>query len=84
MRLAILPAIPLIFSLQLSFAKENVSSDSEKVSATAVIHELNLSRQDPSLYSNFVAEARPLHMIEHGRAVDEAIHFRKKRDRCRQ
>ena len=50
----------------------------------AVVHELNLARQDPSLYSNLVAEARPLHMIEHGRAVDEAIHFRKKRDRCRQ
>jgi cysteine-rich secretory family protein len=78
MRLAILSAVSLLFSLQISFAKENASSDSEKVSAAAIIQEINLARQNPSLYANFLAEARPLYMIEHGRAVDEAIHFLKK------
>jgi uncharacterized protein YkwD len=78
MRLAILSAVTLLFSLQVSFAKENAASESGQVRAAAVINELNFARQNPSLYANFVAEARPLHMIEHGRAVDEAIHFLKK------
>lgn len=78
MRLAILSAVTLLFSLKVSSAKENAPSESGQVSAAAVISELNFARQNPSLYANFVAEARPLHMIEHGRAVDEAIHFLKK------
>src|SRR5690348_13397245 len=79
MRLAILSALALTASLQLAAAKDNPgTADSDQVSAAAVIHELNLARENPSLYANYVAEARPLHMIEHGRAVDEAVRFLKK------
>ena len=78
MRLALLPAVAITFSLQFASAKDNPTNESDQVSAAAVIHELNLARQNPSLYASFVAEARPLHMIEHGRAVDEAVHFLKK------
>ena len=80
MRLVILPSPILAFFtfLQLAAAKENVSPELDQVSAAAVIHELNLARENPSLYATFVEEARPLHMIEHGRAVDEAVRFLKK------
>lgn len=78
MRLAILSSAVLAFSFQFASAKDNPADHSESVSAAAVLHEINLARQNPSVYANFVAEARPLHMIESGRAVDEAIHFLKK------
>ena len=78
MRLAILSFAVLAFSLQFASAKDNPADQSDPVSAAAVVHELNLARQNPSGYANFVAEARPLHMIERGRAVDEAVHFLKK------
>ncbi len=77
MRRSFLAAATLTFSL--TFAGDNSASvDQERVSAAAVIRELNLARENPSLYASFVAESRPSHMIEHGRAVDEAVRFLKK------
>ena len=80
MRLKFLaPSTLVFFYLCFAQAKENPSvSETDQVSATAVLRELNLARENPSLYATFVAEARPFHMIEHGRAVDEAVHFLKK------
>jgi uncharacterized protein YkwD len=79
MRLKFLAAATLAFPLFFAHAKENPPlSGTEPVSASAVIRELNLARENPSLYATFVAESRPFHMIEHGRAVDEAVHFLKK------
>jgi uncharacterized protein YkwD len=79
MRLSFLTAAALVFSLKFALARETSSTaDQEQVSATAVIRELNLARENPGLYASFVAESRPFHMIEHGRAVDEAVRFLKK------
>jgi uncharacterized protein YkwD len=79
MRLSILAAAALLFPLNFTLARDNsVSIEQEHVSAAAVIRELNLARENPSLYATFVAESRPFHMIEHGRAVDEAVRFLKK------
>lgn len=79
MRLSFLAAITLSFSLQFALARENSSpTDQEQVSAAAVLREINLARENPSLYATFVAEARPFHMIERGHAVDEAVRFLKK------
>lgn len=80
MRLVIPAAAALVLvSFNLAQAKEKetspVASDQDQISAPAVLRELNLARENPKLYATFVAESRPLHMIEHGRAVDEAIHF---------
>jgi uncharacterized protein YkwD len=75
MRLVILPALAL-FTFNFAQAKENPSpTEPEQISATAVIRELNLARENPKLYAAFAAESRPFHMIEHGRAVDEAVRF---------
>jgi Cysteine-rich secretory protein family len=79
MRLVILTAVSLVLAACPTFAR--AASDSaadEPVSAAAVLREINLARENPALYATFVAEARPFHMIEHGRAVDEAAHFLKK------
>jgi uncharacterized protein YkwD len=79
MRLVILTATALIPFLQIVSAKEVATApDADQVSAAAVLRELNLARENPSLYATFVAESRPFHMIEHGRAVDEAVQFLKK------
>ena len=79
MRLRFLAAVTVVFPLALAQANENSTpGESDGVSATAVVRELNLARQNPSLYATFVAESRPFHMIEHGRAVDEAVQFLKK------
>jgi uncharacterized protein YkwD len=79
MRLRILALAALVFPLGVTQAKENsATADSDSVSAASVIRELNLARENPKLYATFVAESRPSHMIEHGRAVDEAIRFLKK------
>ena len=80
MRLRFLAPATLVFvSLASAQAKENPSAPgTDQVSAAAVLRELNLARENPSLYATFVAEVRPFHMIEHGRAVDEAVHFLKK------
>src|SRR5256714_6484111 len=79
MRLVILPAFAFIFLIQIASARETVNaSDAEQVSAAAVLRELNLARENPGFYANFVAESRPFHMIEHGRAVDQAVRFLKK------
>jgi uncharacterized protein YkwD len=78
MRLSILTAAIIFFSLNFAQAKENAALENDPVSATAVLRELNLARENPSLYATFVAESRPFHMIEHGRAVDEAVRFLKK------
>src|ERR1700719_3227000 len=79
MRLSLLTVATLALSLTFAFAGDNSAPvDQEHVSATAVIRELNLARENPGLYANFVAESRPSHMIEHGRAVDEAVRFLKK------
>jgi uncharacterized protein YkwD len=79
MRLSFLATASLIFSFKLALARENSSpADQEHVSAAAVVREINFARANPSLYATFVAESRPFHMIEHGRAVDEAVRFLKK------
>jgi len=79
MRLSLLTAATLTFSLTFAFAGDNSApADQEHVSAAAVVRELNLARENPGLYASFVAESRPSHMIEHGRAVDEAVRFLKK------
>ena len=79
MRLSFLAAATLLFPLCFTQAKENTSvPEPERVSAAAVLRELNLARENPSLYATFVAESRPFHMIEHGHAVDEAVRFLKK------
>ena len=53
------------------------ADDPSDLSPGAIIREINLARQNPHLYAEFVAESRPLHQIEHGRAVDEAVRFLK-------
>ncbi len=79
MRLVILSAFALVSFLQIVSAREAATApDTEQVSATAVIRELNFARENPSHYATLVAESRPFHMIEHGRAVDEAVRFLKK------
>ena len=79
MRVSFLAAITLVFSLCCTQAKENASvPEPERVSAAAVLRELNLARENPSLYANFVAESRPFYMIEQGHAVDEAVRFLKR------
>src|SRR3984893_9639169 len=75
MRLAI-TALPVAFPFQFLAAKPPApATDSEQVSAAAVLREINLARENPSLYATLAAESRPFHMIEHGRAVDEAVRF---------
>jgi uncharacterized protein YkwD len=79
MRLTILTAVVTVLALHFAHATENsAASDSEQVSPAAVVRELNLARENPKLYATFAAESRPLHMIERGRAVDEAVHFLEK------
>src|ERR1700758_3301001 len=79
MRLVILTAAAALFSLNFAHAKDIPADEStDQISAAAVIRELNLARENPKLYATFVAESRPFHMIEHGRAVDEAVRFLKK------
>lgn len=76
MRLVILATTTTVFALNFVHAKENSApAEPEQVSATAVIRELNVARENPKIYATFAAESRPLHMIEGGRAVDEAVHF---------
>ena len=71
MRLVILAAATFAFSLTPAPARENSAPDESPISAAAVVREINLARENPSLYATFVAEARPFHMIEHGHAVDD-------------
>ena len=76
MRLVIPVATAALFALNFAQAKDNPPpADLDQVSATAVLRELNLARENPKLYASFAAESRPFHMIEHGRAVDEAVRF---------
>ncbi|HST30658.1 MAG TPA: CAP domain-containing protein [Chthoniobacterales bacterium] len=76
MRLAILSALTSLSTLNFAHAKDNSNpAEPDQISATAVLRELNLARENPRLYANFAAESRPFHMIEHGRAVDEAVRF---------
>jgi len=78
MRLVI-TALAVAFPFQLLSAKQPAPpADSEQVSAAAVLREVNLARENPSLYATFAAESRSFHMIEHGRAVDEAVRFLKR------
>lgn len=78
MRLAI-TALAVAFPFQfLSAQPPAPATDSEQVSAAAVLREINLARENPSLYATLAAESRPFHMIEHGRAVDEAVRFLKR------
>jgi uncharacterized protein YkwD len=79
MRLSILVASAVLFSLNFLQAKPPAApTEPDPVSAPALIRELNFARENPSLYATFVAKSRPFHMIEHGRAVDEAVRFLKK------
>ena len=76
MRPAILAAATSLFIAHFAHAKDpSPAADQEQISATAVLRELNLARENPKLYATFAAEARPLHMIERGHAVDEAVRF---------
>ena len=76
MRLVILSVAAALFTFNFVQARENPPpTEPEQISATAVIRELNLARENPKLYATFAAESRPFHMIEHGRAVDEAVRF---------
>lgn len=78
MRPVILAFATLVLASSFAQAREKENSpaaDQEQVSATAVLREINLARENPKLYAAFVAESRPFHMIEHGKAVDEAIRF---------
>ncbi len=78
MRLVII-ALAAAVPFQLLSAKQPAPAvDSEQVSAAAVLREVNLARENPSLYAIFAAESRSFHMIEHGRAVDEAVRFLKR------
>jgi uncharacterized protein YkwD len=78
MRLKIPTAAAILFTLASTVFAREKAANSEQVSATALLHELNLARENPGLYATYVAEARPFFMKEHGRAVDEAVHFLKK------
>src|SRR5882762_5575664 len=79
MHLRFLAVTALIFPLLFAQAKDNSpSNDPERIPAASVIRELNLARENPNLYATFVEESRPFHMIERGRAVDEAVRFLKK------
>ncbi|PYK32387.1 MAG: CAP domain-containing protein [Verrucomicrobia bacterium] len=78
MRLKFLAAGCLLLALTAPLFAREKSTESEQVSAAAVLRELNLARENPSLYAGFVAEARPFFMKERGHAVDEAVHFLKK------
>ncbi|HEX4638147.1 MAG TPA: CAP domain-containing protein [Chthoniobacterales bacterium] len=60
-----------------AFARDKAAQP-ESASGAAVLREINLARENPSHYANFVSEARPLFMKEHGRAVDEAVRFLQK------
>ena len=74
MRLSILVLAALFFSFNFAVAREDSQPlESDHVSAATLVRELNLARENPGLYATFVAESRPFHMIEHGRAVDEAV-----------
>jgi uncharacterized protein YkwD len=76
MRLVIPAVATFVFAFNLAQAKEKeTAADQDQASAPAVLRELNLARENPKLYATFVAESRPFHMIEHGRAVNEAVHF---------
>jgi len=78
MRLAILTATAVLFCFNFAQAKPTPATvDQDEVSPAAVLAELNLARQNPKLYSEFVAEFRPYFVIEHGRSVDEAVRFLK-------
>src|SRR5437763_3090167 len=78
MRPVILAFATLVLASSFAQAREKESlpaADQEQVSATTVLREINLARGNPKLYAAFVAESRHFHMIEHGKAVDEAIRF---------
>ena len=76
MRLAILAAAAAVFAFNFVYAKDKPAlGESQQISATSVVRELNLARENPRLYATFAAESRSLHMIEGGRAVDEAVRF---------
>jgi uncharacterized protein YkwD len=87
------PFLPLVFGLfspLLSAANPAVTpGDSDRVTGTAIIHEINIARQTPTLYATFLEQARlnytervrlmpgsvPLCPHEGVRATDEAIRF---------
>jgi len=76
MRPGILAAAAALFIANLAHAKDNPPpAEQDQISATALLRELNLARENPKLYATYAAESRPLHMIERGRAVDEAVKF---------
>jgi len=78
MRLSILTAAALLFLFRFASARENPAHEDQQVSASAVVREINLARENPKLYATFVAESRPHFMIEHAHAVDEAVRFLQK------
>jgi uncharacterized protein YkwD len=79
MRLSFTSSAALFLALSAALARERTPAfETPDLSTAAIIREINLARQNPAAYANFVAEARSSYQIEHGRAVDEAIRFLKK------
>ena len=84
-----LSVLCLAFALQPTFAKDEKSTETGGASAGAVIREMNLARQSPSLYAGFIEEVRArmsgnamvlpggtrIRTKEGTAAVDEAIRF---------
>src|ERR1700730_5398693 len=82
--------LPLFLVLSASVLLTNSAfSEDERVSASAVIREMNLARQNPGLYASYVEEMRSrfdgrilvrpgrnnLVTKEGGRGIDEAVRF---------
>src|SRR2546421_12870751 len=94
MRLAVL--LPIVYSLFATFLLAADPSSSaavpDHVTAAAIIHEMNLARQNPSLYATLLEQTRqyysggacglpgnvPMCTHEGGCALDDAIRFLQK------
>ena len=77
--------LPLLFAAN----PDLLPGDSDKVTGTAIIREINIARQNPTLYANFLEQIRqnyagrvrlmpgrlPVCTQEGVHAVDEAIRF---------
>jgi uncharacterized protein YkwD len=74
-RLCFLLGFFFVLSQVLLLKPNAFAQDTDRLSADTVLREINLARENPRLYAAFVQESRPSHMIEHGRAVDEAVRF---------
>jgi len=69
--------LSLLFAHLSPARKHSAQPENSDLSAAAIIRELNFARENPAAYADFVAETRPVHQIEQGHAVDEAVRFLK-------